>query len=497
MCSDSQGKIAFYAKQQMSSVYYTKSTSTSPFSSPVDSQNSLNLKLSKSRLIENYLEEHVPQWRDDSLIQSLFANLPNREVKPEAFAQKYSFWKDLLILMTRSRLLSGSVFKFPSKELSGCFKRGGMQPICLNGVIVEMQMQGIAIDSTKDFNCLNEKRSSVIGGVVNWIYDSFKSIISGSTDDSIYDDEDQDEMEALIPAQVLIPSLLIEQKEILCDLLTSLNSSHMPFTFEEFHELVNESRRKADLVEVVEKDDVLLILKFLKYKGFLNYSPVVEVISENVFLAIKIKGAVSSIDLDIVKMKKLHVRLSSQVEELSKKITELTETARKTLLIYNDRKMATYQLKRRALLEKLQNERLNSLHAVDEILLRISSLSDEKLILEAYKTGADALKGLIPNLKDVDGAVDQLQGLIADHDAVSQALNQEIGTSYEFDAELEAELEALTAETENTTNTAAVAVIDGEGDGDINEITRTLGSITVDEVGVKNQQDDEQVPEFA
>lgn len=486
----------------MSSVYYKKSTS--PLSSPVDSQNSLKLKPSKSRLIENYLEEHVPQWRDDSLIQSLFANLPNREVKPEAFVQKFSFWKDLLVLMTRSRLLSGSVFKFPSKELSGYFKRGGIQPICLNGVIVEMQIQGMAIDSAKDFNCLNEKRSSVIGGVVNWIYGSFKSIISGSTDDSIYDDEDQDEMEALIPAQVLIPSLLIEQKEILCDLFTSFNS-HMPFTFEEFHEFVNESRRKADLVEVVEKDDVLLILKFLKSEGFLNYSPVVEVISENVLLAIKIKGTVSSIDFDIIKMKKLHVRLSSQVEELSKKITELTEIARKTLLIYNDRKMATYQLKRRALLEKLQSERLNSLHAVDEILLRISSVSDEKMILEAYKTGANALKGLIPNLKDVDEAVDQLQGLIADHDEVSRALNQEIGTSYEFDSELEAELEALTAETEKITNTVevAVTVTDGEGDGDINEITRKLDSIAVDEVVVvKNQQEDEdeqisKISEFA
>ena len=145
---------------------------------PNDSKYSI--KLSRARLTQKHLEDHVPQWRDDTLIQSLFANLPNREVKPEAFEQKYSFWKDLIISMTKERLLSGSVFKFKSKDLSGSFKRGGLQPICLNGVIMEMQSEGLAFDAS-DIQLSGSKRSSIVGGMFNWIFGSLKMIISGGS----------------------------------------------------------------------------------------------------------------------------------------------------------------------------------------------------------------------------------------------------------------------------------------------------------------------------
>ena len=147
-------------------------------------------------------------------------------------------------------------------------------------------------------------------------------------------------------------------------------------------------------------------------------------------------------------MKKLHLRISAQVNELSDKIKNLNELARRSVQISNDRKMAMYHLKRKALLEKIQEERLNSLHAVDGILLKISSVSDEAMILEAYKTGANMLKDLLPNVKDVDDAVDRLQEVMADHDEVSQALYQN-NLNPEFDQELEDELMALVNQQEN------------------------------------------------
>ena len=198
--------------------------------SPTDSQTSS--KLSRARLIQNYLDDHVHQWRDDVLIQSLFANLPNREVKPEAFKQKYDFWKDLIIALTKEKLLSGSVFKFPSKDLSGVFKRGGIQPICMNAVIAEMQSEGLG---------------------------SLKSIITSQGDEMGDSYIEHNEFESKIPSYILLPSLLKEQLDIIHD---SLTASLMPLTFEEFHELVNESRRREGLVEIVEKEDILLINKF-------------------------------------------------------------------------------------------------------------------------------------------------------------------------------------------------------------------------------------------
>lgn len=405
--------------------------------SPTDSQSSQ--KLSRARLIQNYLDEHVHQWRDDILVQSLFANLPNREVKPEAFKQKYSFWKDLIISLTREKLLSGSVFKFSSKDLSGLFKRGGIHPVCLNAVIAEMQSEGLALDATNfDFSA-EAKRSSLIIGMINWMFGSLKSIIGSQGDDSNDSYIEHDEFELKVPSHILLPLLLKEQLDLLHN---CLDISCMPLSFEEFHEIVNKCRQREGMVEIVEKEDILLILKYLSSEGILNYAPIVESVSDETVIAIKIKSKVTSVDLDIVKMKRLHLRLNSQVVELSSKIKDLNELARHSVQISNDRKMAMYHLKRKALLEKVQGGRLNSLHAVDEILLRISSVSDEAMILEAYKTGANMLKDLLPNVKDVEDSMDGLQEVVADHDEVTQALNQN-NFSVEFDEELEEELKAL------------------------------------------------------
>lgn len=424
-----------------------KSTAKSSYSTPPISpatatteSSSSSIKLSRSRQAQIYLEEHVPQWKDDVLIQSLFANLPNREVKPEAFKQKYSFWKDVLISMTRERLLSGSVFKFETKNLSCSFKRGGLQPICLNGIILEMINEGIAEDLMKS------KRISIVGGMVSWIYGSLKTILIGEDDGNYQSDDSLSDFGSIIPETIILPSLFKEQFEILKDFLSS--NHLMPFTFEEFHEIINESRRREGLVEIVEKEDVLLFLKYLSEKKIVNYLPTIEKMnsdSDLVTFAIKVNGKVTAVDFDIVKMKRLHNKLLEQVNELSDGIRELSEAARKSVLF--DKKMALYHLKRKGLLEKVQGDRMNSLHAVDELLMRISSLSDDAMILEAYKSGAKTLKGLLPDVEEAAGVVQDLQEIIADHDNITATLNSYNSSNIsniELDEELEAELLALT-----------------------------------------------------
>lgn len=473
----------------MSSFSSSSKSPVSPTSSnipPSPTESQFSVKMNRARLIQNYLNEHVPQWKDDTLIQSLFANLPNIEAKPEAFKQKYSFWKELLISMTRERLLSGSVFKFSSKELSTSFKRGGLQPICLNGVIVEMQSEGLIMDVSSVYFS-GSKRKSVIGGVASWIFDSLKNMITGESQGGRSDDSfaENDELSAKIPLNILLPLLLNEQARILRDFLQ--NESQMPLTFEEFHNLVNKSRRREGLVEIVEKDDILLILKYLSHEGLLNYIPMVEKITDNTLLAIKIKGPVTKVDFDIVKLKQLHSKLNNQVNDLSDKIREIHELARKTLQISNDRKMAMYHLKRKTLLEKVQGDRLNSLHLVDGILLRISSVSDEAMILEAYKTGASTLKGLLLNVKDVDEAVDQLQSLLSEHDEITQALNQN-NLNVEFDEELEAELMALTGETPSKQGKSPLS-------GPKSDVEEIIANLT--EVKFEEERESKKTPELA
>jgi hypothetical protein len=465
----------------MSSPYlYQKSqfsTNSSPIISPTDSQTT-SLRSSRAQMVQNYLQEHVPQWQDDTLIQSLFANLPNREVKPEAFAQKYYFWKDLLISMTRNRLLGGSVFKFNSKSISSFFHRGGLQPVCLNGIINEMMQEGIVQDCTIDFD---SNAGSSVFGTLNWILGSLKTLMIGSSNDS------HDSLEATeysLPSQLLIMSLLEEQESLILDVLNSQNA-HIPLTFEEFHNLVNESRITAGLVEITDKDDVLLLLRFLKSKGLLNYSPLIEVVTDKVLLAIKLKAsAITQIDFDIVKLKKLHMRLNVQVHDLSKSIKDLTDSAKTSLLQSNDRKMALYQLKRRKLLEQTQDERLRSLHSLDDILFRICSVSDDEQILAAYKTGAKALKQLMPDADEIDETMDELQDLLTGHEEISQSLSPSVEYS-EFEDELEALL-----------NLDKVSIVSSKEERENIEISAGMSSDVEHNNATKAEADKQKVPDL-
>ena len=453
----------------------TFSSHSSP-TSPTDSQSTI-IKLRRSQLAQIYLEAHVPQWKDDVLIQSLFANLPNREAKPEAFNQKYSFWKDLIIAMTRERLLSESVFKFPTRDLSNSFKRGGLQPICLNSIINEMQSEGLALDADDAalFNT-NRRPSSIVGGIASWLLGSIKSIVS--QEDDISSGDGDESRAAKIPVTILIPSLLKEQLLILKEFL---DYSPMPLSFDEFHSLINDSRRREGLTEITNKDDIILVLNYFKSEGVLNYAPVAEKFSEDVLLAIKIKSSVNSVDFDIIKLKRLHGRLNSQIEELGDKIRDLNELARRCVQVSNDRKMALYHLKRKALLEKVQLERMNSLHSVDEILLKINSVSDEAMILEAYKIGTKTLKGLLPDSEDVEGTIDQLQEVIADSEEITRAFSQLNPSITEFDEDLEAELKALTEK--KLSDLAPKSPLSSEI---IDDLTKELGNVRIDPADLKS-----------
>jgi replicative superfamily II helicase len=283
----------------------------------------------------------------------------------------------------------------------------------------------------------------------------------------------------------LIMSLLEEQESLILDVLNSQNA-HIPLTFEEFHNLVNESRITAGLVEITDKDDVLLLLRFLKSKGLLNYSPLIEVVTDKVLLAIKLKAsAITQIDFDIVKLKKLHMRLNVQVHDLSKSIKDLTDSAKNSLLQSNDRKMALYQLKRRKLLEQTQDERLRSLHSLDDILFRICSVSDDEQILAAYKTGAKALKQLMPDADEIDETMDELQDLLTGHEEISQSLSPSVEYS-EFEDELEALL-----------NLDKVSIVSSKEERENIEISAGMSSDVEHNNATKAEADKQKVPDLA
>jgi charged multivesicular body protein 7 len=444
----------------------------------------------KTEMIAAFLEK-VPQWRDDVLMQSLFANLPNSDAKPEAFVQKYTFWKDLLTRMTREHLLGPSVFRLPTRELELTFVRKGLSPICLPAVLQEMQKRDLWQDYAA-FSAEAPKRNSWIA-FSSFVVSSVKSGMSWMVSDA--DDDSADNVSGAwavqLPSQVVLLTLLKEQKQMLREHMASspdnLNSA-LPLTFDEFLALVNESRRADGMVEVIDRDDALMLLRYLKQEKVLNFAPH-EIFDTNSCTIKMGPYEISQVDRDIVKMKLLNRKLDDQVRELNKQITDLKEEAVRFLQI-GDRRLAGFTLKRKSLLEKLQLDRLGSLHSIEAILLKISSVSSEAMILQAYKSGSETLDRLLRThgltTESAEDAIDQLQEVMAGHDEISAVLTQELTSPIDED-ELSAELAALIEEQQKPLH-AVAATLNRPASLQLDSITRSL-----DECHVSEPEDDRMV----
>lgn len=441
--------------------------------------------IARPQLVQDYLKD-VQQWQDDILMQSLFATLPNEEAKPEAFVQKYTFWKDLITNMTRSKLLSPSVLYLPTTDLSNIFTRKGLTPVCLQAILVEMHKRHLwqpeeAVNakaySWKLWSNISDSVVSAVSYAASWIW-------LGDQEDNSSNAEAIDPT-TVLPPRILLNTLLIEQKNILLDYLNdnaNLINHSVPLTFDEFFHLVNESRRTEGLCPVSDREDILLLLRHLQSEKFLKFAPFQ--FSENHACAIKIGDAVSitEVDHEIVKIKCLCRRLEDQISELRIKAEE-AKCRTLDLLKSGDRKMAAYMLKRKGLFEKLQSERMGALHNLESILFKITSVHSDASVVEAFKAGADTLKELLQvhglSVEHVDDVVDQLKECIADHDEISAAMTQPISSPIDEDT-LTDELNALIEEQTADKATKQTLVVEPASAADgLNELTCSLESFHV------------------
>ncbi len=374
-----------------------KSHLNSPIKSPLNSPGTISSTSSLTQRL-NELLCSFPQWNDPILVQSLFAPLPSRSSKPEAFAQKFNFWHDVLLSSMRQRLLAGSS-AFCLQDTRGLgqkyFKNygvGGLYPICLPGILKEMIRNGSAITSIESIlEDSKQRRESWFGRLFTFL------TATTSAEDAVIDDLDDDVVD--LPQSLVIVPLLNEQLQLLKEHFSS-SPSTLPFTLEQFKSVVNACRLKEGLAEIVSQDDLMLLLRFLVKKSFVNYS-----LSDNV-VKLANRGPITQMDKDVVKVRGVADRLSAQISHYSQSATALRATAAQKVA-NGDRSGALMDLKRVGAIDSFIKDRMGALSNLDALLLKIEGAHDDVAVMEAYRSGSGLLKSLLKELDGIEEVIDE------------------------------------------------------------------------------------------
>ncbi|KAF9575481.1 hypothetical protein EC968_002742 [Mortierella alpina] len=183
-----------------------------------------------------------------------------------------------------------------------------------------------------------------------------------------------------------------------------------------------------------------------------DYEMIVRFATKNRLLKEKPRQEITKADRGIIELRQTCKTLEMQIEDVEKRIEEMTEKAR-SLVNKNQRRRAAYALRTRKHLEDVLQKRLQSLNMLSSILFRIQASETDTQILQSYKLGANTLASIMKtkgadgkellSLEQVEKTMDQIADTFADQQEVDDAISAGAKTGEVSDEELMAELDAL------------------------------------------------------
>ncbi|KAJ3365863.1 hypothetical protein HDU91_002070 [Kappamyces sp. JEL0680] len=366
-----------------------------------------------------------------------------------ATREKLLFWKQVL----EEWLETKGDFAFATAGLERGFSIDGLAPLCLDGVLAELQRAGALLPSTqiKPWKTLAQHQTappgasrsllSALAAPLFWL----GSYLTGSP--KVLEHATKEPGLSL----VLLPAL-----DKACSSILHEADQQQLYLMDEpgFRRLARKSLNKPISVESID-----LIASRLMAQSSLAVG---DVPNQEDTMLFKLRSpkdqrtgpiTITSVDCGRVMLSTTRDTLESQINEVTQSIASLRQDARHCIQTKNRHK-AMFCLRKVKILDDLLEKRLGSLETIERILLKIEAAESESQILAAYEVGTTSLKTMLQQL-DVDSVhatMDNLVDVLADHNEIEVAIGEgqeQILSAAAPEAmqlteeELEKELEAL------------------------------------------------------
>lgn len=365
-----------------------------------------------------------------------------RALMPEHYDQKMIFWKEMILSYCGKNLnitndsannyviflaYKGSAC-ISINELKSVFIRNGTAPYCLQEVLRDMAAEGNL--TTKDE--LMQASKSTAGWVVDslifkplgWGFGKLKEMVLGVTDDEVY------------VVQTALQNLAIK-------LQNHVQDRHS------FNNIISEDDLMNEEIPGVSQEGICLVLQHLIIHKKAVYIEQLNNSSHHQKL-IKFSGPhktaapITEIERSVYNLEQTEKFLHEEINKKEELVTKMLINV-KAALKDGRKQLAKTYLRKKHMMEADLLKTVNILDSVQTMLQRIHAAKSDKVILNTYKAGSEAIRKAFAesgiDLDNVEDVIEGMKEIYANQDEVESAISAPLrGTKDVDDSELEQEL---------------------------------------------------------
>ncbi|CAL1281849.1 unnamed protein product [Larinioides sclopetarius] len=377
----------------------------------------------------NFRRSDFPtDWNDNNRMNFLFSPFRERFVNPEGYDAKINFWINTityLCLKSQSPVISNTA-------LSAAFERNNRQPVCLDIVLDNMIRQGL-IMRMDDFNKLEHEKGWLGWGFemlvqkpVSWGFSSVHSFLNS--------DKTEEKFIVLSVVKDLASKILSRYDELIETKWTD-NAVFLEHLRQECRDICCETNFRLAVIQLQREK---------KASVFEEYGE--KVIKFRKLDEKKIEP-LSEVDKGVLSLKRARDTILEDMETLETSILSCQEEA-KNLVQKGFQSKAMIALKKKKRLEVLLKKKSIAYDNIENLLCQLKNSGTEKMVLEAYRSGVQAMKRTTSgelDLDNIDVVMSDVQGVLDDYNEVQNTLSKSVAADESLE-EFEEELENLIAE---------------------------------------------------
>ncbi|KAK3930757.1 Charged multivesicular body protein 7 [Frankliniella fusca] len=378
------------------------------------------------------LSQDFPElWEDESRMTSLFAPFRDRDLNPQGWDSKLSFWTAMILKWCERKNRTS----FSLEELNKDFIRNGRIPECLPTVLAEMQRSRSVVQPEEFL-----KMCSISGSWRGWMFDmAVKRPVSWTF--------------SKLKDMVIAPSVTNQTQFVHLFAVKTRSETIFSHAAEDLRgELITmQSLLSACSMQNVPPADARFIAYYLQYQGYAAViDQNIDKVNESQVLiklrssTMKSQPTITDIDRGIYALSCNEKALLHYLERLENEKEDTLKQA-KAYLAKGMRSTAKSCLRKKKELEKVIEKRSSALDNVQVLLARIRDTSSDSQVLESYQVGVAALKktfkaaGLTED--DVANTMDEVKEVLETHNEIQALLAEPVDSN--TDEGLEEELSDL------------------------------------------------------
>lgn len=343
--------------------------------------------MNSSLAMGEFVRQEVPDWDDEVVATARFKAFSGQRSDWEP---KLLFWKHLILKVARHL----GIFIIQPSQVKDWFNRGGLTPLCIDRVLMEMYSSGDILRKEDLVDPTSGRLSQLFKRVVSLIG------ISSSSPESVDD-------------CLVLKTLLGERATEVVKLLSESHwTSYCTITMAKFQSLCSGPSESSAILSHLSANGKARLLS-------INRKDCIQGVK--VSLVPAAVPSVSTFDCNLLHLIWTSEKLQQQIDMIDQQY-EMSRSSALASIKSGNRQAALKHAKQIKLISQSREKCTSLLNRVDEVLSVITNAESTKKVTEAIQIGAQAIKECGISIEEVENCLEELDERVYSQKQVEEAL---------------------------------------------------------------------------